>query len=99
MIYSIFVVANKLLINFQLEEFIPPAAIEFLVVKFSHLSGAKSLKGNGWLNMCLKIKWRKVETIVLFSKPLMRVLWMEDADQTTIFVYEAIDQVKEAIKS
>jgi len=44
--------------------------------------------------------WKKTEEIVLFSEPLVKVLQMVDGDKPTMgFVYEAMDQSKEAIKA
>jgi hypothetical protein len=46
-----------------------------------------------------KIFSSKAEEIVLFSEPLVRVLRMVDNDKPAMgFVYEAMDQAKEAIK-
>jgi hypothetical protein len=43
--------------------------------------------------------WKRVEEIMLFSVPLVKVLRMVDGDKPTMgFVYEAMDQAKEAIK-
>jgi hypothetical protein len=46
-----------------------------------------------------KAFWKRAQEIVLFSAPLVKVLRMVDGDNPTIgFVYEAMDQAKEAIK-
>ena len=46
-----------------------------------------------------KTFWKKAEAIVLVSEPLVRMLWMVDGDKTAMgFIYEAMDQDKEAIK-
>ena len=46
-----------------------------------------------------KTFWKKAEEIVLFSEPLVKVLRMVDGDKPAMgFIYEAIDQAKEAIK-
>lgn len=46
-----------------------------------------------------KTFWTKAEDIVLFSEPLVKVLRMVDGDKPTLgFIYEAMDQAKEAIK-
>jgi len=46
-----------------------------------------------------KTFWKKAEEIVLFSEPLVRVLRMVDGDKPAMgFIYEAMDQAKEAIK-
>ena len=46
-----------------------------------------------------KTFWKKAEEIVLFSEPLVKVLRMVDGDKPTMgFIYEAMDQAKEAIK-
>jgi hypothetical protein len=43
--------------------------------------------------------WKRAEEIVLFSAPLVKVLRMVDGDKPAMgFVYEAMDQAKEAIK-
>jgi hypothetical protein len=43
--------------------------------------------------------WKKAEEIALFSEPLVKVLQMVDGDKSAMgFVYEAMDQGKEAIK-
>jgi hypothetical protein len=44
--------------------------------------------------------WKKAKKIVQFNQPLVKVLQMVDDDKPTMgFIYEAMDQVKEAIKS
>jgi hypothetical protein len=46
-----------------------------------------------------KAFWKQAEEIVLFSAPLVKVLRMVDGDKPAMgFVYEAMDQAKEAIK-
>ena len=46
-----------------------------------------------------KAFWKKAEEIVLFSQPLVKVLRMVDGDKAAMgFIYEAMDQAKEAIK-
>jgi hypothetical protein len=46
-----------------------------------------------------KAFWKRAEEIVLFSAPLVKVLRMVDGDKPAMgFVYEAMDQAKEAIK-
>ena len=46
-----------------------------------------------------KTFWKRAEEIVLFSYPLVKVLRMVDGDKPTMgFIYEAMDQAKEAIK-
>ncbi len=46
-----------------------------------------------------KTFWKRAEEIVLFSAPLMKVLRMVDGDKPAMgFVYEAMNQAKEAIK-
>ena len=46
-----------------------------------------------------KTFWKKAEEIVLFSEPLVKVLRMVDGDKPAMgFIYEAMDQAKEAIK-
>ena len=46
-----------------------------------------------------KAFWKKVEEIVFFSQPLVKVLRMVDSDKAGMgFIYEAMDQAKEAIK-
>jgi hypothetical protein len=43
--------------------------------------------------------WKRAKEIMLFSAPLVKVLRMLDGDKTTMgFIYEAMDQAKEAIK-
>ena len=43
---------------------------------------------------------KKVEERVLFNEPLVKVLRMVDGDKPTMgFIYEVMDQAKEAIKS
>jgi hypothetical protein len=44
--------------------------------------------------------WKKTKKIVQFNQPLVKVLQMVDDDKPAMgFIYEAMDQVKEAIKS
>jgi hypothetical protein len=44
-----------------------------------------------------KAFWKRAEEIVPFSAPLVKVLRMVDGDKPTMgFVYEAMDQAKEA---
>jgi hypothetical protein len=46
-----------------------------------------------------KAFWKRAKEIVLFSAPLVKVLKMVDGDKPAMgFVYEAMDQAKEAIK-
>jgi hypothetical protein len=46
-----------------------------------------------------KAFWKKAEEIVLFSVPLVKVLRMVNCDKPAMgFIYEAMDQTKEAIK-
>jgi hypothetical protein len=46
-----------------------------------------------------KAFWKRAEEIVLLSAPLVKVLRMVDGDKPAMgFVYEAMDQAKEAIK-
>ena len=46
-----------------------------------------------------KAFWKRAEEIVLFSAPLVKVLRMVDGDKPAMgFIYEAMDQAKEAIK-
>ena len=46
-----------------------------------------------------KTFWKRAEEIVLFSEPLVKVLRMVDGDKPTMgFIYEAMDQAKEATK-
>ena len=46
-----------------------------------------------------KTFWKKAEEIVLFNEPLVKVLQMVDGYKPSMgFIYEAMDQAKEAIK-
>ena len=46
-----------------------------------------------------KTFWKRAEEIVIFSEPLVKVLRMVDSDKLAMgFIYEAMDQAKEAIK-
>jgi hypothetical protein len=69
-------------------------------MKGMYLNGGKTLKGKRWLTKCLKKVFGKGKKRVPFSEPLVKVLRMVDGEKPTMgFVYKAMDQAKEAIKS
>ena len=61
---------------------------------------SKKAKGIDIVNKVYeKTFWKKAEEIVLFNEPLMKVLRMVDGDKAMMgFIYEAMDQAKEAIQ-